>query len=190
MLTSCCWASRWPVSCTGIRPAPLLTLQGWMAVLDTLRTGRSLRGGFCGVQASLHSDPVVHSAHRPGPPFCAPSLPGADPKLVRTFERPYREGNFVPPHIWWAAPAQAGTAPLFAGPRCRLAGQGLQAAGAALPPLSRHSAHAKACARRCRCCIPGASSSRLLHPPTYPPTRTASHPPQKNRPARCVPQGR
>lgn len=24
----------------------------------------------------------------------------ADPKLIRTFERPYREGNFVPPHIW------------------------------------------------------------------------------------------
>ncbi|PRW33578.1 TMV resistance N [Chlorella sorokiniana] len=27
-------------------------------------------------------------------------VPVEDPRLIATFERPYREGNFVPPHIW------------------------------------------------------------------------------------------
>lgn len=29
-------------------------------------------------------------------------MPVADARLIAAFERPYREGSFVPPHIWWA----------------------------------------------------------------------------------------
>lgn len=43
--------------------------------------------------------------------------PVDDARLIATFERPYREGSFVPPHIWWAGG-------VVGGPGFVLCGQG------------------------------------------------------------------
>ena len=54
----------------------------------------------------LHRPALLPHAHPPAHPpthlrmHTTRPCPAADDRLRRTFERPYREGMFVPPHIW------------------------------------------------------------------------------------------